>query len=408
MSLFFLILSLISFFFSILFFFFMHGKRKKNQYVLEDTVSKPKFTILIPARDESQVISTLLESIKTQTRKIPMKDVYVIVEKDSDPTVLICEKYGASVIIRKHLDGQSKGYALKEAIEFLKEHQFFYDAYFIFDADNVMDKNYLKEMETDYKKGYGISMGYRNFKNGQSLVSTSAGLTYTMINTLINRPGIKDKKNIMVMGTGFYIHGKYIKEWGTFPFHSLTEDVEISYYATLHGISTNYNEKAQFYDEQPEKFHQSVLQRKRWIRGYFSNLFSYIPKFRKKILDHPWNVESLYSMMYGIFPVLFFVLGLLMALCSCVVSLIQKHVGVMGYVLVFGMFLITLYFSLLFFTFLLIYLDREKLNISRSMKFWALLYHPFFLMSYVYVFILTLFQKDIKWERIDHSITDIS
>lgn len=407
MSLFFLVLSLLSFFFCIFFFLKLFLVRKKNQYIFEKSVSKPTFTVLIPARDESQVIAPLLESIQNQTRKIKMEDVYVIVENEEDPTLVIAHSFGVQVIVRKHLEKQSKGYALEEAIDVLKEQNRFYDAYFIFDADNVLDKNYFKEMEKDYKKGYGISMGYRNFKNGQSLVSTSAGLTFTMINTCVNRPGLKYKKNIMVMGTGFYIHGRYIKEWGTFPFHSLTEDVEISFYAALHGISTNYNEKAQFYDEQPEKFQQSVRQRKRWIRGYFSNLFLNLPKFRKKLKENPQNKGSIVSMMYGLFPVLFFVLGIVFAFLSCLISLFQKQAGVLGISLVFGIFFVTLYFSLMFFTFLLIYMDREKLNISSLMKFFALLYHPLFLLSYVYVFVLTCFQKNISWERIEHSYTDI-
>lgn len=407
MSILFLILSLIFFLFCGFFFLKIFFTRKKNEYVFEDSVAKPKFTILIPARDESRVIGSILESIQFQTRKIPMKDVYVIVESELDPTVSICKSCGATVIVRKHLEKQSKGYALEEAIFYLKQNHLFYDAYFIFDADNVLDPNYLKEMEKDYQKGYGISMGYRNFKNGQSLISTSAGLTYTMINTMMNRPGLKHKKNIMVMGTGFYIHGKYVKEWETFPFHSLTEDVEISYYATLNGISTNYNEAAQFYDEQPEKFSQSVRQRKRWIKGYFTNLKLYFPKFRKKRKENPKNVGSLNSMMYGIFPIVFFVLGILFAFFSCLVSLIQKQAGMTGVMLVFGIFFVTLYFSLMFFTFVLIYLEHDQLNISRSMKLWTLIYHPLFFLSYVYVFFLTLFQRNIQWERMDHSVTDI-
>ena len=103
--------------FLFLFLFFM---RNKNVYQLEINLKKkPKFTILIPARNESNVIDGILKSILNQTRKILMKDVFVIVESKDDPTVLICKKYGTSVIVRERLELKSKGYALMEAVEFL-------------------------------------------------------------------------------------------------------------------------------------------------------------------------------------------------------------------------------------------------------------------------------------------------
>ena len=46
-----------------------------------------------------------------------MKDVYVIVESLKDETVNICKKYSASVILRKKLNLQRKGYALDEAVK---------------------------------------------------------------------------------------------------------------------------------------------------------------------------------------------------------------------------------------------------------------------------------------------------
>ena len=78
------------------------------------------FCILIPARDESKVIEDLLKSIKEQTKKVNMKDVYVIVESNLDPTVSIALNYQASIFIRKHLNLKRKGYALDECIKEIK------------------------------------------------------------------------------------------------------------------------------------------------------------------------------------------------------------------------------------------------------------------------------------------------
>ena len=54
--------------------------RSNHNYPIKESISNPKFAVLIPARDESKVIEGLIKSIKDQTFNINMNDVYVIVE----------------------------------------------------------------------------------------------------------------------------------------------------------------------------------------------------------------------------------------------------------------------------------------------------------------------------------------
>lgn len=380
-------------------FLFLHRDCSANS--LETDICKnPQFALLIPARDESNVIDGLLQSILNQTRSVIMDDVFVIVESKNDPTISICKKYGASVIVRKRLELRSKGYALMEAIEYLDQKKKYYDAYFILDADNVLDDHYLEEMEQDYFKGYGISTGYRAIKNGTSVLSSSAGLTYAFINEWFNQVAIRHNKSLMLSGTGFYIHGKYIREWGTYPFHSLTEDVELSHYATLRGIRMNYNDKALFYDEQPTKMHQSVVQRKRWIFGYFQNYFRFFPKYRRKVHQNPRNKGAMYSMMYGILEVIFFLLGLFFFLIYLLGQAIFLRSIFYFWVFVFCLFLF--YFGLSFITLIMIHQEKEKLNIDSKLYFRVVLFHPLFLISYVSVFFKTVIDRKVGWDVIRH------
>ena len=183
------------------------------------------FCILIPARDESKVIEDLLKSIKEQTKKVNMKDVYVIVESNLDPTVSIALNYQASIFIRKHLNLKRKGYALDECIKDILAKGKKYDAYFILDADNVLDKDFLKEMEKSYQEGYDIASGYRNLKNGNdSIISACSGITFAFLNSNGNETKSKQSRNITLSGTGLYISGDIVNKWASFPFHSLTED----------------------------------------------------------------------------------------------------------------------------------------------------------------------------------------
>ena len=124
----------------------------KNNNYPKKTTSQGKNCILIPARNESKVIEDLLISIENQTQKIESKDVYVIVETPKDKTVDIVKKHKMNIVYRKDLTKKRKGYALDDAIkEILRENKH-YSAYFIFDADNILDKNYIKEMQKSIKK----------------------------------------------------------------------------------------------------------------------------------------------------------------------------------------------------------------------------------------------------------------
>lgn len=51
--------------------------------------TKFKYAVLIPARNEDQVIGKLLDSLKNQTYPAEYFDVYVIVESKDDPTCKI-------------------------------------------------------------------------------------------------------------------------------------------------------------------------------------------------------------------------------------------------------------------------------------------------------------------------------
>ena len=137
--------------------------RNNNSPKKSDTVTN-KYCILIPARNESQVIEQLLISIEKQTKKINSKDVYIIVESKEDPTVEIVKKHNMNIVYRKDLTKKRKGYALDDAIKEILSKNKKYDAYFIFDADNILDKNYIKEMINSIEEGYDINFGARPLK----------------------------------------------------------------------------------------------------------------------------------------------------------------------------------------------------------------------------------------------------
>lgn len=355
-------------------------KIKNNNINLKSREKNISKCIIIPARDESRVIEKLLISIDNQTSKVD--DTYVIVESKGDKTVDICKKYNKNVIIREKLDLKRKGYALEEGIEkILKEKK--YDMYFIFDADNILDSKFIENMEKTYISGYDIAIGYRNCKNGNdNVISAVSSLTFSMINTIGNKNKIKNKANVIISGTGFYISGDLIEKWGTFPFHTLTEDYELSLYAILNNIPTYYNEDAVYYDEQPIKFYETINQRVRWIKGYITSRKKYIPLIRKKYKKV--RSGSMYNEIIGVRPYIFLIIGLVILLFYFKLPL-----------------LVLIYLVMVLITFLII--KSEKLDLNFKTKIKAILFNPIYLTTYIICALKALFQKDVKWVKIEHS-----
>lgn len=360
--------------------------------------NKKRYCILIPARYESKVINNLLLSITKQTTKINPKDIYIIVESIKDKTVVIAKQYNMNIILRENLSLKRKGYALNDAVTYILKKQIHYDAYFIFDADNILDKDFIKNMEKSINEGYDIGIGYRNTKNSNTLVSASSALTFSMINTMLNERKNKYHNNLTISGTGYYIKGSIIEEWNSFPFHSLTEDYELTLYAILNNLTTTYNKKAIFYDEQPDNFNISLKQRTRWVKGYFEARKKYINKISKSEIKNDPNFASKVNAFLGVTPYIYIIIGLLIILVNI---LITK--GITTFLCYLTIFLLLIYTVLSIFTIIMLKKEKNSLNISKSMKVKVIFYNPIFMFSYIICLLRTIFIKDIKWDKIDHN-----
>lgn len=356
-----------------------------------------KYCILIPARNESKVIEELLISIENQTKKVPSQDIYVIVEQKEDPTVAIVKKHNMNIIYRKDLTKKRKGYALDDAIKEILSKNKKYDAYFIFDADNILDKNYIKEMINSIEKGYDIGISYRNTKNSSTLVAASSALTFSMINTIGNKLKNKYTNNLTISGTGYYIKGSLVEAWQGFPFNTLTEDYELTLYSTLNNLTTTYNENAIFYDEQPDSFKVSIKQRTRWVKGYFEARKIYVKDIKKSLNYKDKNYGSKISTAIGVTPLIYLLLGIILLVVS---SASVDNITIFIKTLIFILLLI--YLELVIISYIIIKSEKDKLNINVS-KLKLTLYNPLFLLSYIPCLIISIFKRNLGWEEIKHS-----
>lgn len=398
-----LIITFILFFYRIIYIFFAFKKDK----ILKNTDKKGKYLILIPARNESKVIENLLKSIKYQTYDSNLIDCYVIIEDINDKTTEIVNNYDYNIFVRKDLSKQRKGYALDECIKEILANNKHYDAMFIFDADNILENNFIEEMNKCYQQGYQIGVGYRNSlnKSGNWIADCSL-LTFSNINTFQNKARSELTKNIIISGTGYYIDFELIIQLNGWPFTSLTEDYELSLWCVSNNIKCRYVPSATYYDEQATTLKVLKNQQVRWIKGYTQARKIYAKEIRKKLFSKEKNKWSKFEASLGVIPN---AVALFSIIFYCFAQFVVGVVGLLTSSVLFitcikNIFIVLLgyYLFLSLYTVLQIIVEHNHIKFSLKDKIKVVIFNPIFINLFIPHAIKALTTKNVGWTPISH------
>ncbi|MCI8760922.1 MAG: glycosyltransferase, partial [Clostridia bacterium] len=102
-----------------------------------------RFMAIIPAHNEEAVVGNLVESLKKQNYDKELYDIYVIADNCTDQTAKVAREAGAIVYERFNNTLKTKGHALDWFLGQKIEENAPYDAFFVFDADNIVDPNFI-------------------------------------------------------------------------------------------------------------------------------------------------------------------------------------------------------------------------------------------------------------------------
>ncbi len=380
-----------------------------------------KYAVLVPARNEDKVISNILQSLAKQTYPQEFFDVYVIVESKDDPTVKITKKFGFNVIIRKDLvNKRTKGWALDEAYKYIKESGKIYDSFMVFDADNILNTDYIELMNDVKNKGFKVGMGYRNFTNAsQNWISACSSTLFAYMNQFTSNGRSMLFKKMTLTGTGYFIDFDIIDHEKGWIFNGMTEDVELTKYCYYHNIPMKYYPIAQYYDEQPTTYSMVHKQHIRWVWGFFADDTRYKkpkndPDY-KALKKHLQNA-SLFEYNVSIYPVILMMALLVLAfLISC-----GFFIASLVFAAIFEVFRTDL-IPLTMFVWMLIYLailwvtvgttafttfviSNKYLKFKTSLQIKVIFTYIFFFSDFVFAFIDGLFHKykRVSWDKIDH------
>jgi cellulose synthase/poly-beta-1,6-N-acetylglucosamine synthase-like glycosyltransferase len=248
----------------------------------KDYTPKNKFALLIAAHNEEVVIGSLIESMLKLDYPREMYDIFVIADNCTDDTAKIAKDYGVNVCERFSKDKRGKGYALEWMFAKLFAMEKNYDGVAIFDADNLVHKNFLKEINSKMKEGYKVVQGYIDSKNPEdSWIAASYSIAFWTQNRMFQLARANVGFSNQIGGTGFVVETNTLKKlgWGA---TCLTEDLEFTCKLVLNGEKVGWAHDAIIYDEKPLKLRQSWTQRKRWMQGFSDVASRYFFKLVKK------------------------------------------------------------------------------------------------------------------------------
>lgn len=106
-----------------------------------------------------------MDNLKKLKYPSNLYDIFVIADNCTDKTAEIAKEYGAEVLERENKEEIGKGYAMDWAFPKIFELNRNYDAFCVFDADNLVHLDFLKVMNTRLLKGEKVMQGYLSAKN---------------------------------------------------------------------------------------------------------------------------------------------------------------------------------------------------------------------------------------------------
>ena len=237
-------------------------RKRKSQAEYEDRI---RIAVVVAARNEEAVIGDLVRSLKMQRYPSDLYDIYVIPNNCTDGTEQAARDAGAR-ILRCTGRVSSKGEVLKQAFMQLTAMNH-YDAYCVFDADNLVDPMFFHHVNNARQAGCHVAQGFRDSKNPfDSWVSGSMSVFYWFMSRFFNESRARLNLSCHLNGTGFMVSDALIRDigWNT---GTLTEDLEFTALCALRGYRIGWMPNARIYDEQPVRFRDSVVQRRRWTSG---------------------------------------------------------------------------------------------------------------------------------------------
>ena len=258
--------------------------RRRKTYPV--AAPKTRFAVVIAARNEEAVIGDLVTSLLAQRYPAELRDVYVVPNNCTDFTQAVAAASGACILTCLG-PVAGKGEALHQAFAQLRGQG--YDAFVVFDADNIAHPDFLARMNDAFTAGAKVCKARMRTANPtQSGIAGCYGLYFAGFDWLFNRPRAACGLSAKLVGTGFAVHREVLERLGGWNTQTIAEDAEFSAQCAAAGYRVHWVDQALTYDEAPNHVLVSLRQRKRWCSGVMQVGRRELGRLWSAPAENPW------------------------------------------------------------------------------------------------------------------------
>ena len=225
-----------------------------------------KFAILFPAYKEDRVILPVVESFLQQHYPQELYKVIVISDHMQETTNERLAQLPIT-LLKANYENSSKAKALNFAMDHFGRDEF--GAVVILDADNIVDTNFLLEINKVFDAGVQAIQAHRTAKNRNTDIAVLDGLSEEVNNSIFRRGHVRLGISSALIGSGMIFNYQWFHDNVK---HLVTtgEDKELEVLLLKQRIFIEFLDEVYVYDEKTQGEKGFYNQRRRWLATQFA------------------------------------------------------------------------------------------------------------------------------------------
>lgn len=226
----------------------------------------PRFSIIVPARNESAVIGGMVTQIRTQT--YVDWQLLVIANNCSDDTAQVARAAAGADprvrVVEAEFPSGVKADALNLGLSSASG-----DVVVELDADNSVTATFLAELAQAFgdPSTVAVQTAIRAQNTADGFLPLMQDVEFCIYSEVYNRGRRSLGLSSSIGGTGFAIRATVLRDMGGWSRH-LVEDFELHMRLARAGVPVEYLGGTVVHDEKPADWRALVRQRRRWVRGH--------------------------------------------------------------------------------------------------------------------------------------------
>jgi cellulose synthase/poly-beta-1,6-N-acetylglucosamine synthase-like glycosyltransferase len=236
-----------------------------------DSNIRRKIAVLIPSYKEDSVIVSVAEEAIRQNYPKDRFDVVIIADSLQPATVARLKQLPIKVV-EVFFDKSTKVKSLNRAFAAIGDD---YDFALILDADNVMERDFLKKLNNMLGLGYRAIQAERTSKNATTSMSVLDGFSERINNFIYRQGHVSIGLSCSLIGSGMMFEYGVVKDILSKLDSIGGFDRELELELIRRGLRIHYGKGAVVYDEKVETTEVFENQRKRWLSSQFIYLKKY-------------------------------------------------------------------------------------------------------------------------------------